>query len=39
AGQIARLDAASTRDAPYPYFPYFRQDGFAQLNPPLGATR
>ncbi|MGV0811784.1 aldo/keto reductase [Mycolicibacterium boenickei] len=39
AGQIARLDAASTRDAPYPYFPYFRQDGFAQLNPPLGAAR
>ncbi len=39
AGQIARLDAASTRDAPYPCFPYFRQDGFAQLNPPLGATR
>jgi aryl-alcohol dehydrogenase-like predicted oxidoreductase len=39
AGQIARLDATSTRDAPYPYFPYFRQDGFAQLNPPLGATR
>lgn len=39
AGQIARLDAASTRDAPYPYFPYFRQDGFARLNPPLGATR
>lgn len=39
ADQIARLDAASTREAPYPYFPYFRQDGFAQLNPPLGATR
>ncbi|WP_454791511.1 aldo/keto reductase [Mycolicibacterium lutetiense] len=39
ADQIARLDAASTREAPYPYFPYFRQDGFAKLNPPLGATR
>ncbi|OBB21294.1 aldo/keto reductase [Mycolicibacterium setense] len=39
ADQIARLDAASTREAPYPYFPYFRQDGFARLNPPLGATR
>ncbi|BBX91118.1 aldo/keto reductase [Mycolicibacterium boenickei] len=39
ADQIARLDAASTRDAPYPYFPYYRQDGFAKLNPPLGAAR
>ncbi len=39
ADQIARLDAASTREAPYPYFPYYRQDGFAKLNPPLGATR
>ncbi|MCV7224493.1 aldo/keto reductase [Mycolicibacterium komossense] len=33
--QISRLDAASGREAPYPYFPYFRQAGFAQLNPPL----
>ncbi|CAN5747111.1 aldo/keto reductase [soil metagenome] len=33
--QIARLDAASARAAPYPYFPYFRQDGFAQINPPV----
>jgi aryl-alcohol dehydrogenase-like predicted oxidoreductase len=33
--QIRRLDAASAREAPYPYFPYYRQDGFAQLNPPL----
>ncbi|WP_197382036.1 aldo/keto reductase [Mycolicibacterium mengxianglii] len=33
--QIARLDAASHREAPYPYFPYFRQEGFARLNPPL----
>ncbi|ART68628.1 aldo/keto reductase [Mycobacterium dioxanotrophicus] len=39
ADQIARLDAASTRDAPYPYFPYYRQDGFAKLNPPRGAAR
>lgn len=39
ADQMARLDAASTRDAPYPYFPYYRQDGFAKLNPPLGAIR
>jgi len=34
-GQISRLDAVSTRDAPYPYFPYFRQEGIAKLNPPL----
>jgi aryl-alcohol dehydrogenase-like predicted oxidoreductase len=33
--QVARLDAASTRTAPYPYFPYRRQEGFARLNPPL----
>jgi aryl-alcohol dehydrogenase-like predicted oxidoreductase len=33
--QIARLDAVSARDAPYPYFPYFRQEGFARLNPPV----
>ncbi|TDV53894.1 aldo/keto reductase [Actinophytocola oryzae] len=31
--QVARLDAASTTTAPYPYFPYQRQEGFAQLNP------
>ncbi len=37
ADQIARLDAVSKREAPYPYFPYFRQEGFAQLNPPIGA--
>jgi len=23
------------RTAPYPYFPYRRQAGFAQLNPPV----
>jgi aryl-alcohol dehydrogenase-like predicted oxidoreductase len=33
--QVARLDAASTVTAPYPYFPYRRQEGFARLNPPL----
>ncbi|MFJ3928440.1 aldo/keto reductase [Streptomyces sp. NPDC090022] len=33
--QIARLDAVSHRPAPYPYFPYERQEGFARLNPPL----
>lgn len=39
ADQIARLDAASHREAPYPYFPYYRQEGFARLNPPIGAGR
>ena len=33
--QVARLDAASSRTAPYPYFPYQRQEGFARLNPPI----
>jgi aryl-alcohol dehydrogenase-like predicted oxidoreductase len=32
--QIAALDAASERTAPYPYFPYRRQEGFGRLNPP-----
>jgi aryl-alcohol dehydrogenase-like predicted oxidoreductase len=32
--QIERLDAASAVTAPYPYFPYRRQEGFARLNPP-----
>jgi aryl-alcohol dehydrogenase-like predicted oxidoreductase len=32
--QVARLDAASEVTAPYPHFPYRRQDGFARLNPP-----
>lgn len=31
--QVARLDAVSASDAPYPYFPYQRQEGFARLNP------
>lgn len=35
AEQIARLDAVSVRQAPYPYFPYHRQEGFARLNPPM----
>jgi aryl-alcohol dehydrogenase-like predicted oxidoreductase len=34
---VARLDAASAVDAPYPYFPYHRQEGFARLNPSLVA--
>ncbi|CDZ45114.1 aldo/keto reductase [Neorhizobium galegae] len=33
--QIGKLDAASTVTAPYPHFPYRRQEGFARLNPPL----
>ncbi|MCD2183068.1 aldo/keto reductase [Rhizobium sp. GN54] len=33
--QIGRLSAASSAPAPYPYFPYYRQDGFARLNPPI----
>lgn len=33
--QIARLDAASVVTAPYPYFPYYRQEAFRQLNPPI----
>lgn len=32
---LARLDTASRIEAPYPYFPYYRQEGFARLNPPL----
>ncbi|GAA3851113.1 aldo/keto reductase [Streptomyces sedi] len=35
--QVARLDQASAHTAPYPYYPYRAQDGFAQLNPPLVA--
>ena len=32
--QVAKLDAASATTAAYPYWPYRRQAGFAQLNPP-----
>jgi aryl-alcohol dehydrogenase-like predicted oxidoreductase len=31
--QVARLDEASSTTAPYPYFPYQRQEAFASLNP------
>jgi aryl-alcohol dehydrogenase-like predicted oxidoreductase len=34
-GQIKALDEASAVTAPYPYFPYRRQEGFARLNPPV----
>ena len=37
ADQITRLDAASARTPPYPHFPYWRQPGFARLDPPLVA--
>ncbi|AYO82636.1 aldo/keto reductase [Methylobacterium brachiatum] len=37
AEQSAALDAASAFTAPYPHFPYYRQEGFARLNPPLVA--
>lgn len=33
--QIKLLDDASKVTAPYPYFPYQRQEGFARLNPPM----
>ena len=33
--QIAVLDQASTVTAPYPHFPYRREQGFARLNPPI----
>ncbi|MGO7418388.1 aldo/keto reductase, partial [Rhizobium ruizarguesonis] len=33
--QIERLDAVISLTAPYPYFPYRLQDGFARLNPPI----
>ncbi|MDJ0382777.1 aldo/keto reductase [Streptomyces sp. G-G2] len=36
--QITRLDTASHRPAPYPHFPYERQEAFARLNPPLLGT-
>ncbi|MFE2479073.1 aldo/keto reductase [Streptomyces sp. NPDC059389] len=39
AEQMAKLDEASARPAPYPYFPYHRQPGFARLNPPTVPSR
>jgi aryl-alcohol dehydrogenase-like predicted oxidoreductase len=32
---MEKLNAASDVTAPYPYFPYRRQEGFARLNPPI----
>jgi aryl-alcohol dehydrogenase-like predicted oxidoreductase len=33
--QVEKLDKASSVTAPYPYFPYRRQEAFARLNPPV----
>jgi aryl-alcohol dehydrogenase-like predicted oxidoreductase len=35
---VAALDRASAVAAPYPHFPYERQEGFAALNPPVVAA-
>jgi aryl-alcohol dehydrogenase-like predicted oxidoreductase len=35
AEQMQRLDAVSATTPAYPYFPYYRQEGFARLNPPI----
>ena len=35
ADHVDTLDAASAVTAPYPYFPYRRQEGFRRLNPPV----
>lgn len=35
AEHVEKLDTASAVTAPYPYFPYRRQAGFARLNPPI----
>jgi aryl-alcohol dehydrogenase-like predicted oxidoreductase len=33
--QMTHLNDASTVTAPYPYWPYRSQPGFARLNPPI----
>lgn len=33
--QVSRLDKVSEKTAAYPYWPYRRQEGFKQLNPPM----
>ncbi|MCK9901842.1 aldo/keto reductase [Parafrankia colletiae] len=35
---LEKLEAVTARTAPYPYFPYHRQAGFARLNPPIVGT-
>lgn len=37
ADQVARLDAVSRREAPYPYYPCRRQEGSSRLDPPMFA--
>lgn len=39
SAQVAKLDEASDTTAPYPHFPYQRQEGFARLSPPAVARR
>jgi len=34
AEHVATLNEASEVTAPYPHFPYYRQEGFARINPP-----
>ncbi len=33
--QVTRLDEARSVTAPYPHFPYLRQEGFSRINPPM----
>ncbi len=35
AEHVAKLNDASQVTAPYPHFPYYRQEGFARINPPI----
>jgi aryl-alcohol dehydrogenase-like predicted oxidoreductase len=37
--QTARLEAASVVMPPYPYFPYYQQEGFIRVNPPAVSGR
>ncbi|WP_100447610.1 aldo/keto reductase [Glycomyces xiaoerkulensis] len=37
--QVARLDEASSKTPPYPYYPYETQEGFARLNRPTTPSR
>ncbi|WP_395773641.1 aldo/keto reductase [Agrobacterium pusense] len=39
SAQVATLDEASETTAPYPHFPYQRQEGFTRLNPPAVARQ
>jgi len=35
AEHVAKLNDASEVTAPYPHIPYYRQEGFARINPPI----